>query len=225
MKSKEELKQMHNEVYVAAFKRHSTLRLKKILDYIDLKDGLDIADYACGNGLLMELAAPTAKSYAGIDFSEPFIREANLKKHKLHIDNARFFCGDISEFCRQFHSSFDAAFAMDFSEHVYDEDWINILRQIRTSLKPGGKLYIHTPNAYFFIEKMKSNNFILRQFPEHIAVRTPQENAVLLEKAGYKVSRTWLIPHYNAMKHIHFLSYIPIIGKYFKARILIEAAA
>ena len=225
MKSKEELKQMHDEEYVAAFKRHSTSRLKKILDYIQMNSGLDIVDYACGNALLMELVSPTAKSYTGVDFSEPFIREANLKKQKLGLNNANLLCSDISDFCQNFQESFDAAFAMDFSEHVYDDDWLNILKDIRKTLRPGGKLYIHTPNAEFFIEIMKSRNFILKQFPEHIAVRSPQENSDLLERAGYKVSRLWLIPHYNAMKYVHFLSYIPIIGKLFKARILIEASA
>lgn len=216
---------MHDEEYVAAFKHHSTARLKKILGYINLDDGLDIVDYACGNALLMELVSPAAKSYTGVDFSEPFIREANIKKQQSGFENARFFCADIGDFCRDFQSSFDAAFAMDFSEHVYDRDWLTILQQIRSSLRPEGKLYIHTPNADFFIEIMKQRNFILEQFPEHIAVRNLQENAALLERAGFKVARTWLIPHYNMLKHIHWLSYLPVIGKYFRARILIEASA
>mgnify|MGYP006171811123 CR=1 FL=1 len=225
MKSKEELKKMHDEEYVAAFKHHSTSRLRKILDYIQLDKNLDIIDFACGNALLMELVSPTAKSYTGVDFSEPFIREATLKKQQLGIENAKFFCTDISDFCQEFQNSFDVAFAMDFSEHVYDKEWLNILRNIKKSLRPEGKIYIHTPNSNFFIEIMKRKNFILKQFPEHIAVRSPEENSALLEKAGFKVERIWLIPHYNAIRHIHFLSYIPVIGRHFKARILIEAAA
>ena len=53
---------------------------------------------------------------------------------------------------------FDLGFAMDFSEHVYDKQWIEILKSIRKSMKPDGKLYLHTPNFDFFLEKMKDRN-------------------------------------------------------------------
>lgn len=224
MKSKNELRKFYDEEYVAAFERHSTTRLIKILKHIDLNNRLNIVDYACGNGLLMELTSPKVKSYTGVDFSEPFIRAANLKKNQLDYTNATFFCSDISDFCRNFKSSFDVAFAMDFSEHVYDRDWISILREIRMTLNTAGKLYVHTPNAEFLLEILKRRNLILKQFPEHIAVRTARKNAELIEKAGYKVRNIWFIPHYNAMRYIHFMSYIPVVGKYFKARILIEAS-
>jgi len=61
---------------------------------------------------------------------------------------------------------------MDFSEHVYDEEWREILRGIRSALKPTGRLYLHTPNAEFILEIMKARNLILARQPEHVAVRT-----------------------------------------------------
>jgi hypothetical protein len=44
---------------------------------------------------------------------------------------------------------------MDFSEHVYDDDWLKILSSIKNSIKSGGSLYLHTPNSLFFVEQMK----------------------------------------------------------------------
>ena len=223
MKTHKELKELHGERYVESYRHHSLLRLDRLEKYIAIDSSFSVADFACGNGLLLELIAPKVKSYIGVDFSEPFIRAAIEKKEQLSIINAEFVCSDINEFCQRHLTTFDVGFAMDFSEHVYDKEWLQILGSIRSSLKPNGKLYLHTPNADFFLEKMKSKNFIFKQFPEHIAIRTPEQNASILRKAGFKIAQVRLVPHYNCLKVVHPLSHIPVFGKYFKARVFIEA--
>jgi 2-polyprenyl-6-hydroxyphenyl methylase / 3-demethylubiquinone-9 3-methyltransferase len=224
MKTTEELKILHGKNYVEIFeKEQSPFRLKRLLDSINLDKSNKVIDFACGNGMLMPLIAYRVAQYTGVDFSEEFIKSAQNKMQSLSIDNAQFVCSDIIDFCSKNNGIFDVAFAMDFSEHVYDSDWLNILCSIKKSLKPEGKLYLHTPNADFFLEKMKANNFIVKQFPEHIAVRSPSENKIILEKAGFHVTDMKLIPHYNVLRFLHPLSLFPLIGKYFKARIFIEA--
>lgn len=224
MKSPQELKELHGVNYVEKFeKEQSQMRLDRLIKYIDLSRAHTVADFACGNGMLMESVAPKVKTYVGVDFSEPFVDAANNKKNKLGIENAEFFCSTIQKFCLEHKDVFDVGFSMDFSEHVYDQEWLEILRSIRNAIKPNGKLYLHTPNAQFFLEIMKNHDFIVKQFPEHIAVRTPEHNIDLLEKAGFRVNKLILLPHYNVLRYLHPLSYIPIIGSYFKARIFIEA--
>lgn len=224
MKTKEELKELHGEEYVESYKRKSLVRLERLVKYMTMDSTCSVADFACGNSMLMELVAPRVKSYIGIDFSEPFIKAANEKKEKLSIANAEFVCADINEFCQRYQNAFDIVFAMDVSEHVYDHEWGQILRSIRKSMKPSGKLYLHTPNAEFFLEKMKSKNFIIKQFPEHVAVRTTEHNCSMLSAAGFNLERIRLLPHYNILRVVHPLSYFPVVGKYFKARIFIEAS-
>lgn len=225
MKSQEELKELHGEKYVESFGSLLPVRLKGILKYMPMDCNYNVADFACGNGMLMEFIAPIVNSYIGIDFSPPFIKAANEKREQLSVKNAQFVCADINEFCQRHEKTFDAGFAMDFSEHVYDKEWVEILGHIRRSIKPNGKLYLHTPNADFFLERMKSKNFIAKQFPAHIAVRTPDHNASMLRQAGYRLTRVRLIPHYNILRLVHPLSHIPIFGKFFSARIFIEATA
>lgn len=173
----------------------------------------------------MEIIAPRVKSYTGVDFSAPFIKAAIEMRDRIAIRNAEFVCSDIKEFCSQRPNAFDAGFAMDFSEHVGDSEWTQILENIRKSLKPGGMLYVHTPNAEFFLEIMKKSNMVLRQFPEHIAVRTPEQNSAILGAAGFQVMSIRFLPHYNALKAIHPLSFLPVIGRYFRARLFIKAKA
>lgn len=102
---------------------------------------------------------------------------------------------------------------------------MQILRNIRKSIKPNGKLYLHTPNAEFFLEKMKNKNVIVKQHSGHVAVRTPEQNISILREAGFNVAKVWLIPHYNILRLVHPFSYIPVLEKYLKARIFIEASA
>ncbi len=223
MKSQKELKELYDESYVALFKHKSPLRLNRILKYMKVDSAFNVADFGCGNGMIMDIITPKVNSYIGIDFSDLFIKAANERKEKLFINNAEFVCADINEFCERHQKVFDVGFAMDFSEHIYDEEWGKILKSIRKSLKPNGKLYLHTPNAEFFLEKMKSKNFIAKQFSHHIAVRTPEHNTLLLRQAGFNEIRIRLIPHYNILRIVHPLSYIPVLGRYFNARIFIEA--
>ncbi len=225
MKSCNELKKIHSEHYVKKFVAQQTpYRIDRLMDLVQINKTSNVVDFACGNAILMQLIAPKVLSYSGVDFSESFIKEAIKKKNELSISNAYFYCSSIDEFSQKHIQKFDVGFAMDFSEHVYDDEWLLILRSMKASLISGGKLYIHTPNADFFVEKLKDKNIILKQFPEHIAVRNLSNNITILQKAGFNISKAKLIPHYNILKYLHIFSFIPIIGKYFKARIFIEAS-
>jgi hypothetical protein len=106
---------------------------------------------------------------------------------------------------------------------VPDDEWVELLRAMHGTLRPGGSLYLHTPNRAFFLERMKAHNFMVPQFPEHVAVRTLQENAELLAKAGFWVRRGLTLPHYNVLRHLHPLRRLPLIGGVFEARLFIEA--
>ena len=223
MLSKEQLKELHGKKYVESFtNKQSNFRIERLINLVPLSSDFKVADFGCGNGMLFHFLSNKVDSYTGIDFSEEFIDAAKRKQYSS-TSNVEFVCADIFEFCSKNKEVYDLAFAMDFSEHVYDEEWVDILIAIHSSLKDGGKLYIHTPNAEFFLEIMKKHNFILKQFPEHVAVRDIDNNCNLLKKAGFEIKKIDLISHYNILKFLHLMSFIPAIGKYFKARIFIEA--
>lgn len=224
MKSQEDLLQIHGTDYVEYFeKSHSPMRLERLFEHMSLNTEQLVVDFGCGSGLLLPYVSSMVEYYCGVDFSEPFIEAANRLKKHLGVENAEFVCSSIEKFCLNNQDRFDVGFALDLSEHVYDQEWMNILKHIRVTLKRGGTLYLHTPNAIFFVETMKRRGFILKQFPQHVAVRTAEANAALLEQAGLTVTRVVFLPHYNALKYIHPLSHIPLIGKYLRARLFIEA--
>jgi 2-polyprenyl-6-hydroxyphenyl methylase / 3-demethylubiquinone-9 3-methyltransferase len=220
-----ELKAMYGATYAGQLdRRDHTRRLHSLIGKVELRDTYDVVDFGCGNGALLAVVLPRVRSYTGVDFSREFIDLARGRKDRLGAANAEFVWSSIEDFCATAVKRFDAAFAFDFSEHVYDDDWVRILGCIRQSIRPGGRLYLHTPNAEFVLELMKAQSFLLKQSREHVAVRDASHNIRLLEHAGYSECRAEYISHYNVLRFLHPLSYLPIVGRYLKARIFIEAS-
>jgi len=219
----EDLIKFYDKEYVQEYENKPINRLSNLINLIDLDQHFNVVDFACGNGMLMELVAPNVNSYIGVDFSDLFINAANKRKERFSFKNVDFICSDINDFCSLNINKFDVGFAMDFTEHVSDNELNEMLTSMHKSLKKGGKLYAHTPNATFLLEILKDKNLIFKQFPEHIAVRNSRQYIKLFQSAGFSIVNIKFIPHYNSLRILHPLSFIPIIGKYFEARLFIEA--
>lgn len=219
-----ELKNLHGDEYAKRFERiHGRRRLLQLIPHMQLANGQDVVDFGCGNGLLAAEIHSRVQTYTGVDFSEPFIELAGARAATLGATNVRFVHSTIADFCRLNPERFDVAFAFDFSEHVYDGMWLDIARGIRHTLKPGGMLYVHTPNAGFIVERMKTSKFLLRHSPEHVAVRNMSDNVRLLETAGFEILNRQFVAHYNVLRFLHALTPLPYFGQYLQARLFITA--
>lgn len=213
----------HSGEYVEDYERKPSSRIERLVPRMALHSHEELADFACGNAMLLPLAGPLVRHYHGIDFSPDFIRAAERRARSLGLTNYTLHCRDIIEFCREHPQRFDVATALDFSEHIDDADFVAIFGAIRSALAPGGRLYLHTPNLAFFLELLKERG-VLPQFPQHIAVRDAAHNARLLREAGFAADRMRIeqIAHYNAMRLVHPLRRLPWVGRYFAARLFIE---
>lgn len=219
-------KALHSGEYVERYNRKSLDRVAALSRRMRISDQDEVADFACGNGMLLQVIGDRRGCYHGVDFSEDFIASAEAAASRLGLANYRFHCRDIVNFCADHQSAFDVAATLDFSEHIDDASFIAIYSAIRSSLRLGGRLYLHTPNLNFFLERLKDNG-VLKQFPEHIAVRNGEATVALLRQAGFRAEdiRVRHIAHYNVLKLLHPLHRLPLIGKYFAARLWIEAVA
>jgi len=217
---------LHSGDYVERYKAKPLSRVRNLVRMMGRTNGAAIADFACGNGMLLQVLPEGFASYDGIDFSPDFIAAAREWAEETGRSNYQFHCQDICAFCDGHPGRYDTAATLDFSEHIDDELAIRIYRAIHKSLKPGGRLFLHTPNLDFFMERAKAGG-IIPQFPEHIAVRSGPQTVALLEKAGFPRRGITLktIAHYNVLRILHPLAYLPVIGKLFGARLWIEAIA
>ncbi|MDQ3190061.1 MAG: methyltransferase domain-containing protein [Bacteroidota bacterium] len=226
IKTKEELRTLYTEDYVSRFEKFEksqTARIKGILKHIKFSKEDVVGDFACGNGILSRLIHQRVSACFGVDFSKEFIEIARESSKNRGISNVSFIEADIIAYSKDNTDFFDKICTLDFSEHIYDAEFISIYSAIYTALKKDGQLYLHTPNGDFIVEILKDLG-IMEQFPEHIAVRNSQDYIKLLTGIGFRNMEVKFIPHYNILKYLHFFSLLPFIGKFFKARILISCS-
>ena len=217
----EELRNLYGHEYAKKHANPPIARIYRLLNHIECNPNDIVVDFACGDGILLEAVHNKVKEYVGVDFSAEQIKLACERQRRLKISNSTFCCQDIVEFCERNQGKFDKAFAFDFVEHIYDDDFMLFFSAIHKTLNDHGVLYIHTPNSNFFLEKFKTKG-IIRQFPEHIAVRSGEEYTCLLRLTGFANITIKHLSHYNILKCLQVFSYLPsIIGKYFQARLLI----
>lgn len=214
---------MHSGDYVDLLDSIPISRMTRLIPLMELSPTTRLVDFACGTGPLAALVQNHIARYEGIDFSPDFVAAARRIATEKGVSNATFHCEDIASFCERHRDAYDVVTANDFSEHVYDEDFIKIFEGAFNILKPGGWLYIYTPNLTFFWEWMKDVG-LAKQFPQHIAVRNADQYLALLEQCGFDRSNLQIryLPHFNIFRSIHWLSSFPLVGKYFQAKLFIS---
>jgi len=112
--------------------------------------GLKILDVGAGEGALTQKLFDMGYQMQACDFSPETFKFSPLKCDRV----------DITRSFPYKDSSFDRVLAVEVTEHILDHE--NFFSEINRILKPGGKLYISTPN----ILSMKSRfRFLFRGFP------------------------------------------------------------
>jgi len=178
------IKDKHHQGYIDLPSLSNPKRISRFLPLISFNKQDLVIDAGCGMGLLLSLIHSKIKFYYGIDFSKEMFNRALNKQKQLNINNARFICGDINNFCLKHKNEFDKAFALDFSEHLDDQDFMKIFSSLHFCLKPKGSLFIHTPNGEYFLEVFKKIG-IMKSAPEHIGIRDKKRIYKIIQKSRF----------------------------------------
>lgn len=226
--NKEQVEKWYDEDYFDSYPRHDR-RIRQILDRLQFKSTESVCEFGCGLGHILIAIAPRIRSGLGIDVSEYAVSKAMDDATSAGFANITFKSIDIEKLVSDSNhaNSFDVVLMMDISEHLYDETLQRFFASARAVLKPEGRLIIHTPNAGYYLERMKARNFILRQFESHIAVRNFEQHLPLLEANNFSDIETQYLPHYNRVLKIvdTILMRVPLLKRLFRARLLITAIA
>jgi 2-polyprenyl-3-methyl-5-hydroxy-6-metoxy-1,4-benzoquinol methylase len=100
--------------------------------------GLHVLDMACGEGYGAGVLASRAASVTGVDANPEAHEHARLKYARPNLRFARDLVERYAEPC-------DAVVFLQTIEHV--EDPAAVLRHFRGMLRPGGTVYVSTPNV------------------------------------------------------------------------------
>jgi cyclopropane fatty-acyl-phospholipid synthase-like methyltransferase len=223
----ERLSEWYDDAYFQNYPRHNR-RIAQIIRRIPFKRDDSVCELGCGLGHILIAISNRIATGVGIDFSEYAVKEAGNLAKAQGGGNLTFLALKIEDLVGRpdFKGRFDKVLMLDISEHLYDDTLLQFFRTTAHILKPHGELYLHTPNSDYLIERMKKKNFILQQFPSHIAVRNLKEYEKLLKQAGFDLLSHEFLPHYHPLLRCidNILRKIPILNSQFQARILLRAA-
>lgn len=123
--------------------------------------GAKVLDFGCGTGYGTALLAEVADSVVGLD-----IDDTALDWARHHHHNPRLSFEKRSDLGMSFPDhSFDVITCFEMIEHVNETTQIEVIRQCRRVLTPGGQLIISTPNPDV-TQNYGENPFHLREMTE-----------------------------------------------------------
>src|SRR5216684_9163070 len=88
--SEEQLRAIYDQSYVDQYDPHAVQRMRRMLPFFGLSGREVVADFGCGNGVLLEIIGPHVRDYVGVDFSEAFVRAAERRRDASGIQNGTF---------------------------------------------------------------------------------------------------------------------------------------
>jgi len=199
----------------------SRLRLKQVKRMVDPKPGDRILDMGCGMGSITHFCSTLGAEVTGIDASPLAIEKA---KNLFKDLSAQFLVCDVSDLGGFMDGSFDKAVAADLVEHLPDDVFAGMLREVRRVLKAQGTLSIYTPCPSHIIERLKKRNLFIPPNPTHTDLRKMGEIQRMMEKNGFEINlayyTTGFIPVMNWIEYL--MKPLPVIGDFFRYRICIR---
>jgi 2-polyprenyl-3-methyl-5-hydroxy-6-metoxy-1,4-benzoquinol methylase len=175
----------HAEKWMHAYRyRFTASRLKNFRSTISEDTPLKVLDIACGMGYGSKILAQTLQAQVkGVDIAADALDYARENHSAEGVELSQ---GGITEIPFS-DASFDVAVCYETIEHVHYEETLVALKELYRVLKPGGKLFISTPNRYFTfaLQLMGMKN------PFHFYEFRPRELRQVLENCGFEVQRSY----------------------------------
>ena len=153
------------------------LRYNQLLEKMEpFRKNNRILDVGCGNGDFLLVAKSRGWDCWGTEFSESAV---SICRHK----GLNVLHGSLEELTDQI-PDFDIITSFEVLEHILTP--AKEVRLFHQKLRPGGLLYITTPNFNSLMRKLLRGKYDVILYPEHLAYFTPLTLQKLLEDAGFK---------------------------------------
>lgn len=144
------------------------------------KEGASLLDVGFGNGAFLELAKAAGWLVAGVDPDPIAVKNAKARGMDVHLGGIDVYNG-ITEY-------FDAITISHVIEHLHDP--VAVIRTIYALLKPGGILYIDTPNINAYGHHIFGPNWRGLEPPRHLVIFSALALKMLLSSVGFSCVRS-----------------------------------
>ncbi|MDL2716965.1 MAG: class I SAM-dependent methyltransferase [Acidobacteriota bacterium] len=216
---------LHKSHWFTNPKRKYEERNRDAIRVVGLTPSDRVLELGSARGDVTFFLAAHAREVVGLDASDDALHLAERARAERGISNVSFVKGDVADLSAFPDASFDAVAAIDLVEHVDDPTLSAMLKECGRVLKPGGRLGLYTPDRAHYVERLKAHDFILRQFPQHIAVRRVDAYRRLLAAARFRIDLdTWSVSPFPGVRLFErALAPLPLVGGTFRYRILMRA--
>jgi 2-polyprenyl-3-methyl-5-hydroxy-6-metoxy-1,4-benzoquinol methylase len=147
------------------------------MDGVRIKPGGRFLDIGCGRGLLVAAMARVGMEAEGLEpskYAAARAREAGLNIRCALLHEVGYPPG-----------RFDAISMYHVLEHT--DDPLQVLRECRRILKPGGELVVGVPNFDSLVFALVKSTWNGLQLPTHLQHFTPASIRIMAESAGFVV--------------------------------------
>ena len=146
-----------------------------------------VLDYGCGAGFLAECLLPTGVSVHGADVSHVAVKNVNAR-----FDGRSGWCGALrmNSVATPFQDDrFDLVFCIEVLEHLPDEAVSPVIKELHRLCRPGGTVFVSTPNRENLQRGLIYCPFCRTEFHEmqHIRSFTDESLGSLLAAHGFDV--------------------------------------
>ncbi len=133
----------------------------------------NILDLGCGMGIMLDFLRDNKyKNIEGVEVSNEQFEIAKKRGHKVYLEDAFNYLKKGKKY--------DVILAMDFFEHFYKDELLNLCELLFESLNEGGCLIIQTPNG----EGLMPNRVIYGDLT-HLTIFTPNSLTQILRLTGF----------------------------------------
>lgn len=134
------------------FEREKRQFIREIIPLLPPNKNVVIFDMGCGSGSLLKALQENGFTEAhGMDISPEQVQIAG----KMGVSNVKE--GDALSYVANNTAAFDVLLGMDIIEHFTKNELVELLQNIKKSLKPGGIAIFRTPNLDAFLSSVFAN--------------------------------------------------------------------
>lgn len=142
-----------------------------------------VLDVGCGNGDFLSLARDMGWVAKGIDMDPTAVKVA--RERGLDVQ-----CVNVEELAVTSEGQFDVITLSHVIEHVHRP--VDLLKTLHSMLKPGGVLWLETPNLYSLGHSRFGANWRDLDPPRHLVLFTPDALRRALKEAGFEdIRQRW----------------------------------